>query len=121
MPGTKILIVDDNKDFATALQERLEGKGYEVITACDGPEGLEKAVAEKPALILLDIKMPQMDGLTFVRRLRKMTPIQKTHVMILTGYETMRDMFALEGIKDYFLKTADMATILATVDQKLRN
>lgn len=120
MAGEKILIIDDNEDFSKILQERLEGKGYQVTVAHDGEEGFKKAGTEDPRLILLDIKMPGMDGLTFVRRLRKIDAIKNTSVMILTDFELMRDLFAVEGIKDYFSKTRDMELILKTVDQKFR-
>lgn len=120
MISSKILLVDDNPDFLKILETRLTKYGYQVVSAADGPEGLEKARTEKPQLIILDIKMPQMDGLTFVRRLKKEDAIKDIPVFILTDFEPMRDIFALEGIKDYFPKTGDMGLLLKAIDQKLQ-
>ena len=67
----KILIVDDEAIFGKIAQVRLEAKGYEVITAKNGLEGLEKAKSEKPDLIILDILMPEMNGNTMLKEVRK--------------------------------------------------
>ena len=120
MAGQKILIVDDNQDFMKLLEVNLTKRGYQVVTAVNGEEGLKKAEIEKPQLILLDIKMPQMDGFTFVRLLKKDEKIQKIPVVVLTGYEPMRDMFKIEGVKDYFLKTDDMKILLQAIEKILQ-
>ena len=66
----KILIVDDEKDFVETLAERLMAKGFEIIRAFDGKDGLEKAYAEKPDMILLDVMMPEMNGYDVCRKLK---------------------------------------------------
>lgn len=119
MVKNKILIVDDNQDFSKLLEVKLSAEGYEVVKASDGPEGFEKAKAEKPQLILLDIKMPQMDGFTFVRRLKKEDAIKDIPVIILTDFEPMRELFQQEGIKDYFSKTGDMKVLLKAIAEKI--
>lgn len=118
MAGKKILIVDDNEDFSKLLEVKLTAEGYEVVTAPNGLEGFEKAKAQKPQLILLDIKMPQMDGFTFVRSLKKEDAIKDIPVIMLTDFEPMRELFQLEGIKDYFSKTGDMKILLKTIAGK---
>jgi CheY-like chemotaxis protein len=115
MAAKKILVIDDDEDYTRMLGLQLESKGYEVAISNDGEEGFRKALAEKPHLILLDIKMPEMDGFTFVRRLKTNEAIKKIPVVILTGYETMRDLFRFEGIAGYFVKGSDRAIILKSI------
>lgn len=119
MPEGKILIVDDDPDFLQLLEFDLKRKGYQTVTANNGEEGLEKAISVKPALIILDIKMPKMDGYTFVRRLKKEEETKDTPLIVLTSYEPMKDMFQLEGVKDYFVKSANMKTLLEAIERNL--
>lgn len=120
MPGKKVLIVDDNPDLTRILEIDLKKRGYEVITANGGEEGFKKAEEELPGLILLDIKMPDMDGFTFVRELKKNEKIRGIPVVILTGFEPMRDLFKTEGIADYFVKGTDFAILLKSIEKHLK-
>lgn len=117
MAAHRILVVDDDPDFKQLLVFDLKRQGYETITAANGEEGLEKAAAEKPDLIILDIKMPKVDGYTFVRRMNKEPEIKDIPVIVLTSYEPMKEMFKLEGVKDYFVKSADMKMLLSAVNK----
>lgn len=119
MSGKKILVVDDDADFSQLLQFDLKKNGYDVVAAFNGEEGLEKAGAEKPNLIVLDIKMPKMDGYTFVRRLKKDPDMKNIPLIVLTSYEPMKDMFQLEGVNDYFVKSANMEGLLAAIKKNL--
>jgi CheY-like chemotaxis protein len=121
MPGKKILLVDDDQDFLQLLEFDLKKHGYAIVTASNGEEGLEKAKSEKPSLIILDIKMPKMDGYTFVRRLKKDDDTKTVPLIVLTSYEPMKDMFQLEGVKDYFVKSADMQGLMKAVDGHLKD
>ena len=120
MAGEKILLVDDDQDFSQLLEFDLRKKGYNVTRAFNGEEGLEKVKAEKPALVVLDIKMPKMDGYTFVRRLKKEPESKNLPLIVLTSYEPMKDMFQLEGVSDYFVKSANMEGLLNAVDKYLQ-
>lgn len=120
MAGRKILLVDDDQDFAQIMEFQLKKKGYEVIVGFNGEEGLQKAYAELPALIMLDIKMPKMDGYTLVRRLKKDPATKNIPLIVLTSYEPMKDMFQMEGVNDYFVKSADMEKLLQTIEQRLK-
>jgi CheY-like chemotaxis protein len=115
MAVKKILVIDDDEDYTKMLGLQLESTGYEVVVSNDGEEGFEKALTEKPNLILLDIKMPAMDGFTFVRRLKTNEAVKKIPVVILTGYEGMRDLFRFEGIAGYFVKGSNKAVLLKSI------
>jgi CheY-like chemotaxis protein len=120
MAGEKVLIVDDDTDFLQLLEYDLKKQGYQVISANNGEEGLVKASQEKPVLIVLDIKMPKMDGYTFVRRLKKEPDTKDIPLIVLTSYEPMKDMFQLEGVSDYFVKAADMQGLMQTIAKHVR-
>lgn len=120
MPGNKVLIVDDDQDFSQLLAFDLKKKGYNVVSAGNGEEGLEKVKSEKPDLIVLDIKMPKMDGYTFVRRIKKDDECKDIPIVVLTSYEPMKDMFQLEGVKDYYVKSVDMQGLMKTIDSYLK-
>lgn len=83
----KILIVEDELAYSKLLHDQLTAKGYTVITAEDGEKGLAMAKKEKPDLILLDIRMPKMDGMTMLNLLRKEAEGKKIKVIILTNLE----------------------------------
>lgn len=120
MPA-KILIVDDDQDFLQLLEFDLKKNGYSVVLANNGEEGLSKCQTEKPDMILLDIKMPRMDGYTFVRRLKKEENTKTIPLIVLTSYEPMKDMFQLEGVQDYVVKSVDMESLLTKIDHHLKN
>jgi len=119
MAGRKILVVDDDHDFSQLLVFDLKKHGYQVVTAANGEEGLTQVAAEKPDLVILDIKMPKMDGYTFVRRLKKEAETKDLPLIVLTSYEPMKDMFQLEGVSDYFVKSVKMDGLLATIEKHL--
>jgi CheY-like chemotaxis protein len=119
MDSRKILLVDDDRDFSQLLEFDLKKKGYQVVLAGNGEEGLEKVQSEKPCLIVLDIKMPKMDGYTFVRRLKKDPSTKDIPLIVLTSYEPMKDMFQLEGVSDYFVKSVNMEGLLQTIEKNL--
>ncbi len=83
---TKILLVDDDKDFVEATKLVLESKPYEVVVAHDGDEGLAKARKEKPDLIILDIIMPVKDGFRAAEQLKKDSELKKIPVIMLTSF-----------------------------------
>ncbi len=117
----KILIVDDDQDFLQLLEYDLKKHGYTVICANNGEEGLQKALSEKPSLVVLDIKMPKMDGYTVVRRLKKEPETKDIPLIVLTSYEPMKDMFKLEGVDDYFVKSVNMDGLMITIKKQKVN
>lgn len=104
----KILIVEDELSYVRILNDQLTSKGYQVIEAHDGKTGLDLAIKENPDLILLDIKMPIMDGMTMLDRLRQEITGKKIKVIMLTNLEPS-DKIIDNAIKDqltyYFVKS----------------
>ena len=90
-PGSRLLVVDDNRDSAISLSRLLRLRGYEVQMAHDGASALEAAQTFRPALILLDIGMPGMDGYEVARRIRVTPGLEKTILAALTGWGQEED------------------------------
>lgn len=100
----RILVVDDEPDSVELLQEFLTGKGYEVVTASNGEEALRKVKEERPHLVLLDVRMPGMNGLDVLRKVREFD--QEVGVIMVTAVneeDTGRDALKL-GAFDYIVK-----------------
>lgn len=104
----KILVVEDELAYLKLLNSQLTEKGYKVIEAINGEKGIEKAKSENPDLILLDIRMPVMDGMAMLDLLRKGAEGRKTKVIILTNLEP-DDKILEDVIRDqpsyYFVKS----------------
>ncbi|MFH0772275.1 MAG: response regulator [Candidatus Omnitrophota bacterium] len=84
----KILIIDDEADFADTLSFSLESNGFAVVSAPDGPSGIEKLKSEKPDLIILDLMMPGMDGYEVAKRLKADNATSKIPIIVLTASVT---------------------------------
>lgn len=110
----RILLVDDDRDITLAVRIQLEKQGYEVLTAGDGEEGLASAIAQRPAAILLDIRMPKMDGLCTLAKLREHGATQRTPVVMLSA--SLIDRRALDLGARYFLdKPCDRDDLVAAL------
>ncbi len=118
MPGT-ILVVDDEKNIVNLARLYLNNEGFRVESASDGKQGLEKARAIKPDLIVLDIMMPEMDGLTVCKELRKTSNVP---VIILTARgDDIDRIVGLEiGADDYMPKPFNPRELVARVKAVLR-
>ncbi|RWO58678.1 response regulator [Mesorhizobium sp.] len=118
----RILAVDDTPENLEILRMRLEANGYEVATAADGEEGLAKARELTPDLILLDIMMPKLDGISVVRMLKHDQSLRSIPVILVTAKADTRDV--VEGLDaggdDYLTKPFEHRALLARVRSMLR-
>ncbi|MCB0855284.1 MAG: response regulator, partial [Bacteroidetes bacterium] len=106
MSQPKILIVDDEVDILDLLEYNLEKEGYEVIKAMDGEEAIRKSREHKPDMILLDIMMPNLDGIETCRRIRAIKGLEKVFIVFLTARsEEYSELAGFEaGADDYIPK-----------------
>lgn len=121
-PLKKILIVDDEPDILEFLKYNLKREGYDVVTAPDGKQAITVATAEKPDLIILDIMMPEMDGVEACGRLRSMKEFQHTPIAFLTARdEDFSQIAALDsGGDDYITKPIKPRVLISRIQALLR-
>jgi DNA-binding response OmpR family regulator len=118
----KILVIDDHADSVFLLKDRLEREGYEVITAYDGKSGMQRAFNDNPDLILLDIIMPDIDGLEVCRTLLNTQSTKDIPVILITGKVdadgTKEGLQA--GAFDYIRKPVNKTELLARIHSALK-
>ncbi len=115
----KILVVDDEKSIVDILKFNLQRDGYTVCEAYDGSEGYEKAVSEKPDLILLDVMLPKMDGFEVCKKIRE--TMQVPIIMLTARDEEIDKVLGLElGADDYMTKPFGVRELMARVKANLR-
>lgn len=113
----KILLVEDNELNRDMLSRRLQRRGYDVSIAVDGAEGIEKAHAELPAIILMDMSLPKVDGWEATRRLKAEDDTKDIPVIALTAHAMRGDREkAMEaGCDDYDTKPVDLPRLLEKI------
>lgn len=119
MSGTTVLVVDDEKNIVELLKLYLGREGYQVETAFDGQGALEKARSARPALVLLDLMLPDLDGFEVCRQLRKSTDVPI--IMLTARGEDVDKVVGLElGADDYVTKPFNPREVIARVKAVLR-
>lgn len=115
----KVLIVDDEKNIVEILKFNLKKEGFDTIEAYDGEQAIERALSDKPDLILLDVMLPKMDGFTVCRKLRQQI---STPILMLTAREEEVDkVLGLElGADDYITKPFSQRELMARVKANIR-
>ena len=117
----RILIVEDNEMNRDMLSRRLERRGYEVVIAVDGAEGVDKAGTEAPALILMDMSLPVVDGWDATRRIKAAPATRAIPVIALTAHAMSgdREKAVEAGCDDFDTKPVDLARLLGKIEALL--
>ena len=117
MEEMKMMLVDDEERFLTTTKKLLAKKGYEVLTATGGAEALEALRAHNIHVVILDVKMPGMDGIETLKSIKKLFPM--VEVIMLTGHATAES--AVQGLKsgatDYLMKPTDVNDLIEKAEE----
>ncbi len=115
----KVLVIEDNKNNMRLITKFLNKAGYETIEAETGEEGIRLALEKKPDLILIDIKLPGMDGLETTRKLKECNDIEAVPIIAVTSYAMVgdREQYLKEGFAGYIEKPLDPFTIIKEIEQ----
>ena len=119
----KILAIDDENDVLLIIKTALLGEGYDVITASNGYDGLALAEDQQPDLILLDLRMPEMDGMEVLQQLRNNEKTENLAVIILTGISDKKKIReALDkGITYYIVKAFECQDLISKINLALQD
>lgn len=120
----KILVIDDEKEIVDILEKFLAKKGYEVISAYGGEEGIEKVISEKVDLVILDMKMPKVNGVEVLKVIHKKD--KHPPVIILSGSLGMdKNIDTIKRLgynkKDILIKPIDLEELIRLIEEKLSN
>ena len=117
---TRILIVEDEPAMVAGLRDNFEYEGYDVISAGDGVQGLERALAEHPDLVVLDVMMPRMSGLDVCKQLKAKRPSLPIIMLTARGQEIDKVVGLELGADDYVTKPFSIRELMARVKAVLR-
>ena len=119
----KVLLVEDNEMNRDMLGRRLQRRGFELVIAIDGEEGIAKALSEQPDIILMDMSLPGIDGWEATRRLKSMAEMQAIPIIALTAHAMSGDREkALEaGCDDYDTKPVEFDRLLGKIESLLKS
>ena len=117
----KVLIVDDDQDIVTMLQDRLDASGYRTVTAADGQRGLELVEQESPNLVLLDLYLPRLKGMDVLKRLAQARHLEDIPVIVMTAAGTIPDAVEAmrQGAYDFLTKPLDKDHLLIVIQKAL--
>jgi DNA-binding response OmpR family regulator len=117
---TKILIVEDEPNMVAGLRDNFEFEGYDVLTAYDGEQGLQRALADSPDLVVLDVMMPKMSGLDVCKQLKARRPSIPIIMLTARGQEVDKVVGLELGADDYVTKPFSIRELIARVKAVLR-
>ncbi len=116
----RILLVDDDSEIIEAMRYTLEAKGYEILVARDGNQGLAMAEREDPDLVILDMMMPKRSGFLVLEKLRRTRPVPLRIIMITANEGSRHKAYAeMLGVDDYIRKPFPMDRLIASVKRLL--
>jgi DNA-binding NtrC family response regulator len=117
MESLKMMLVDDEERFLSTTQKLLRKKGYDVLIAASGAEALETLRSHSVHVVILDVKMPGMDGNATLKEIKRQFPV--IEVIMLTGHATVAS--AIDGLKsgasDYLMKPADIGDLIQKAEE----
>ena len=118
--GQKVLLVDDDAEIIESLRFALKSRGYDVLVARDGNQGLAMADREDPDLVILDMMMPKRSGFLVLEKLRQSRPVPIRVIMITANEGSRHKAYAeMLGVDDYIRKPFAMDRLLESVDRLL--
>ena len=120
--SSTILIIEDYSDTRELLSAMLRGKGYKVIEAEDGLEGLLKATAMYPDLIIMDLSLPEMDGVEAARRIHQQAKLSHIPIFVVSAYltEEVKEDVSAAGCVEVFPKPFDADLLMRKITDRLR-
>ena len=118
MEKKRILLVDDEEGIQLLYREEFEDEGFEVISAYNGEEALEKFSSESPDLVILDINMPGMSGIEVLRRMKELN--SELPVILSSAYQEYKQDFSTWASEDYIVKSANMDELKDAVRKHLK-
>ena len=115
-----MLLVDDDTEIVESMRTVLESRGYEILVARDGNQGLMMAEKEEPDLVVLDMMMPKRSGFLVLEKLRRSRPVPMRVIMITANEGSRHKAYAeMLGVDDYIRKPFAMDRLLASIDKLL--
>jgi len=118
--GKRVLLVDDDTEIVESMRAVLESRGYEILVARDGNQGLAMAESEEPDLVVLDMMMPKRSGFLVLEKLRRSRPLPMRVIMITANEGSRHKAYAeMLGVDDYIRKPFAMDRLLASIDRLL--
>jgi DNA-binding response OmpR family regulator len=120
--GKRVLLVDDDIEIIESMRTVLESRGYDVLTARDGNQGLVMVETENPDLVVLDMMMPKRSGFLVLEKLRRSRPVPMRVIMITANEGSRHKAYAeMLGVDDYIRKPFAMDRLLDSVDRLLNS
>ena len=118
--GKRVLLVDDDSEIVESMRTVLESRGYDILIARDGNQGLMMAENEEPDLVVFDMMMPKRSGFLVLEKLRRSRPVPMKVIMITANEGSRHKAYAeMLGVDDYIRKPFAMDRLLASIDKLL--
>ena len=117
----RVLLVEDFEDSRTGLSKLLEIEGYEVVEATDGAQAIDFAISSRPDIILMDLSLPIIDGLSATRRIKENVSVRDIPIIALSAHdmEDVQTMVTMAGCADFMTKPVDFPALLDMLSKYL--